>query len=449
MPTQGTLYQKINGSLVETVFTHTHVKADITDLPNILNLTAAGTLNWNSAGSGHTDNLRLINANTLAYWNGSYYSNGASNLEYVKLGKLGNAAIKNMDTALSTTSENPVQNKVITAAINGKAASSHTHSNIVTIGDQRSVATKPSDYGNKISFAGLKSKATVDNPSNDIYSYVVGLMGWADTSGGNAHELAFNNSGINHRIGTSGTAWSSWKKIAYTDSDITGNAATATKATQDGNGNNIVNTYAPKATTLAGYNISDAKINNGVITLGSNTITPITTLANNTRSVEFIKGTQTAATGSWTGVTADSSLYDGKTILYFLPYAGSGNASLNLTLAGGTTTGAIEVWATGSTRCTTHYGVNSTILLTYIASLNRWTRCDYWNGNNYDRLLCTYFIPYVGSAYYAYRIGMLGTDGRLYPINTTDGTGTSKAVSTVGVHPDMAWCYMSTTAVDM
>ena len=32
-----------------------------------------------------------------------------------------------IDTALSTTSTNPVQNKVVTAAINGKAASSHTH----------------------------------------------------------------------------------------------------------------------------------------------------------------------------------------------------------------------------------------------------------------------------------------------------------------------------------
>lgn len=32
-----------------------------------------------------------------------------------------------IDTALSTTSTNPVQNRVVTAAINGKAASSHTH----------------------------------------------------------------------------------------------------------------------------------------------------------------------------------------------------------------------------------------------------------------------------------------------------------------------------------
>ena len=53
-------------------------------------------------------------------------------------------------------------------------------------------------------------------------------------------------------------------------------AATATKATQDGNGNVITSTYATKATTLSGYGITDAKIANGTITIGTNAITPIT-----------------------------------------------------------------------------------------------------------------------------------------------------------------------------
>lgn len=38
-------------------------------------------------------------------------------------------------------------------------------------------------------------------------------------------------------------SWSAWKIFAYTDSSITGNAATATKATQDSAGNNINTTY--------------------------------------------------------------------------------------------------------------------------------------------------------------------------------------------------------------
>lgn len=37
---------------------------------------------------------------------------------------------------------------------------------------------------------------------------------------------------------------------------------------------------ADKATTLSGYGITDANINNGTITLGSNTITPLTSIIN-------------------------------------------------------------------------------------------------------------------------------------------------------------------------
>lgn len=66
---------------------------------------------------------------------------------------------------------------------------------------------------------------------------------------------------------------------------LDGNANTATKATQDGDGNNIVITYATKkeltdkaakATTLAGYGITDAKIAGGTITLGGSSVTPLT-----------------------------------------------------------------------------------------------------------------------------------------------------------------------------
>lgn len=81
----------------------------------------------------------------------------------------------------------------------------------------------------------------------------------------------------------------------------------------------------------------------------------------------YVKGTQTAATGSWTGnLPQVSALYEGLTIRYQLPYAGSGNASLNLTLAGGTTTGAKAIYRYGSsTRITTHFAAGSIITMTY------------------------------------------------------------------------------------
>ena len=86
----------------------------------------------------------------------------------------------------------------------------------------------------------------------------------------------------------------------------------------------------------------------------------------NTANVPFISGTQTASTGSWTGTTSEiSKLVDGQTIRYWLPYNGSGNATLNLTLKDGTTTGAIACYKSGASRLTTHYPAGNIIILTY------------------------------------------------------------------------------------
>lgn len=88
--------------------------------------------------------------------------------------------------------------------------------------------------------------------------------------------------------------------------------------------------------------------------------------------VEYIKGTQTAATDSWTGKTRATELTNGQLILYWLPYAGSGNATLNLTLAGGSTTGAKPIYRYGTTYVTTQYTANSRVFLVYDATIDAW-----------------------------------------------------------------------------
>ena len=87
--------------------------------------------------------------------------------------------------------------------------------------------------------------------------------------------------------------------------------------------------------------------------------------------VEFIAGTQATATGAFTGVTAEDKLYDGKTIAYYLPFASSGNATLELSLSGGGTTGPKPVFYTASSRLPT------VILLTYLADKDGWYRADH------------------------------------------------------------------------
>lgn len=115
-----------------------------------------------------------------------------------------------------------------------------------------------------------------------------------------------------------------------------------------------------------------------------------------------VKGTQTETTASWTGAINIPALYDGLTIAYYLPRTSASNVTLNLTLSDGTTTGAIPVYVTSTTRMGTHYGAGSTIILTYwsagsilvngtATTEDRWTHGDYWqsNSNTVPSAYCT------------------------------------------------------------
>jgi len=105
-----------------------------------------------------------------------------------------------------------------------------------------------------------------------------------------------------------------------------------------------------------------AQLNSLLVTGDSRFLNPINGNARN--GIYYVKGTQTGVTGSWTGNIPIPALYDGLTICYFLPYAGSGNATLNLTLSNGTTTGAKNCYFSAS-RLTTHYGAGQNIFMTY------------------------------------------------------------------------------------
>ena len=115
-------------------------------------------------------------------------------------------------------------------------------------------------------------------------------------------------------------------------------------------------------------NITAANVGLGNVNNTSDANKPVSTAqeaAFKLRGSEFIVGTQTGATGNWTGVTTQAALYDGMQIDYWLPYNGSGNATLNLTLAGGGTTGPINCYYGGTSRLTTHYTAGNLIHMTY------------------------------------------------------------------------------------
>lgn len=99
------------------------------------------------------------------------------------------------------------------------------------------------------------------------------------------------------------------------------------------------------------------------------------------QGIEYIVGTQTAATNAWTGVTVDSTLRTGKVIAYYLPYAGNSSAAtLNLTLAGGGTTGAKALRRQGSSSVTSNFAVNNVLILIYDGTY--WRVSAYYDSNN-------------------------------------------------------------------
>jgi hypothetical protein len=98
--------------------------------------------------------------------------------------------------------------------------------------DNRSVVTIPNDYNSKFEIKGLKTNTVIGLTGGATYSALLGIRGWSDSSGGNAHELAFDgNGGIYHRHGAT-TAWNAFTKLVENKADIeallTGNISTHT-----------------------------------------------------------------------------------------------------------------------------------------------------------------------------------------------------------------------------
>ena len=109
---------------------------------------------------------------------------------------------------------------------------------------------------------------------------------------------------------------------------------------------------------------------------------------------ECIVGTQTASTNAWTGRASFASLQDGQVIMYWLPYAGTSTAAtLNLTLSGGGTTGAKNVYINATSRCTTHIAAGNMVQMVYrenvaigTATYTGWWISRTLNDNTYDRI---------------------------------------------------------------
>lgn len=184
--------------------------------PVVNNLTSTSTDSSLSAAMGKSlsDSITSLNSSLASHTHdGRYYTESEVNNLLANKSNTGHTHTKSQITDFAHNHDDRYYTESeIDTKLGTKSNNNHTHSYIVTQGDTRSVATKPSDYSNRITFAGLKNNSTIGSPSSTTYNYVVGLRGWSDTSGGKAHELAFSDNGIFHRIGATDT-WESWDQL--------------------------------------------------------------------------------------------------------------------------------------------------------------------------------------------------------------------------------------------
>ena len=129
--------------------------------------------------------------------------------------------------------------------------------------------------------------------------------------------------------------------------------------------------------------------------------------------------------------------------------AGTGDAAtLNLTLAGGGTTGAIAIKRNGTGNTTTHYGAQTCLVLTYDGTAWR-TDGDYDSNSNdtstgYYRYANGTFV--TRTELYKYQVLLTYDETSVFPINTvSDSTATTKTLTTESFNPFKPIYYYNTT----
>ena len=218
-----TLWTKIKNTFA--LKKHTHKKSEITDLtiPTVNNPTITinqggvkkGSFSLNQSGAATID---LTDDNTT-YSAATQSANGLmSTDDKKKLDGIETGANKiTVDSALSSTSTNPVQNKVIKSALDGKAGSSHSHSSLTNSsgrifnvptggsgGEQKTLVI--TDDLNAYQPAGNYANASHDHTISDItglYDELTGMTYVTDSSD-NSVQLETYGDGNSFSIPTKG-----------------------------------------------------------------------------------------------------------------------------------------------------------------------------------------------------------------------------------------------------
>ena len=127
--------------------------------------------------------------------------------------------------------------------------------------DTRSVNQVPNDYDSLFIMRGIKNLTTIGLSDSGVYATVWGWRGWADSSGGQAWEIASTNEDLYTRHGHT-TSWTSWAKILnssnyqnYPNTKV--GVSTIWLYPEHNNMINFGGTYTASSNIYFGYNSKD------------------------------------------------------------------------------------------------------------------------------------------------------------------------------------------------
>lgn len=240
----------------------------------------------NTAGSTQkSDGIMYLVGSPKQLENGQTYSNSSCYVADNCLYSNGSKVITNVDSVLSEDSENPIENKTVKAALDQKSSIAHTHNyaGSLTAGGSATSADKLNTSaggssqpvyfsdGVPVAIAGkwptstfktaFRTQAKGDTAQGSFLTTIRNQHAGVDSLPQYGSGIAFGQGDTNAFLSTSysdaeayigagsgnSITWS--KKIAFTDSNVASatTSATATKATQDSDGNTINTTYLKKS----------------------------------------------------------------------------------------------------------------------------------------------------------------------------------------------------------
>lgn len=181
--------------------------------------------NWTSKNPVLLKGERAITDGTGKYkigdgkntWSALPYYEAMTSADRTKLNGIASGANKTtVDSSLSSSSTNPVQNKVVNSALAGKSNTNHTHNRIVSRGD----VTAETGAGGRPAVEGLSMSQVYNNGYPTSYGNVINLrgtgdgqilVGWSGSDKGYAPVYVRNK-----RDNTTTADWSSWQQFYTT-----------------------------------------------------------------------------------------------------------------------------------------------------------------------------------------------------------------------------------------